>query len=199
MKYYVDWFGDDNLVFSTDYPHGDSKYPHSVTAFMELPLTRGVEAQDPLGQLGPALRLRRRDGRRHYGRELTAMGYTEESLSEKGAEIQAQLWGEQMLRGGGGGVPGAQLAPEFFQLVRQFCFGMFWGREGLDVKHRSLVTVSQLAALGKLEELKGHLRGALNVGWTKEELVEVMMHTAVYCGVPAGVNALNAAAEVLQD
>jgi len=83
--------------------------------------------------------------------------------------------------------------------VRQFCFGMFWGREGLDVKHRSLVTVSQLAALGKLEELKGHLRGALNVGWTKEELVEVMMHTAVYCGVPAGVNALNAAAEVLQD
>jgi 4-carboxymuconolactone decarboxylase len=127
------------------------------------------------------------------------MGYTEESLSEKGAEIQAQLWGEQMLKGGGGGVPGAQLAPEFFQLVRQFCFGMFWGREGLDVKHRSLVTVSQLAALGKLEELKGHLRGALNVGWTKEELVEVMMHTAVYCGVPAGVNALNAAAEVLQD
>ena len=104
------------------------------------------------------------------------MGYTEESLSEKGAEIQAQLWGEQMLKGGGGGVPGAQLAPEFFQLVRQFCFGMFWGRDGLDVKHRSLVTVSQLAALGKLEELKGHLRGALNVGWTKEELVEVANH-----------------------
>jgi 4-carboxymuconolactone decarboxylase len=74
---------------------------------------------------------------------------------------------------------------------------MFWGREGLSVKHRSLVTVAQLAALGKLEELKGHLRGARNVGWTKEELVEVLMHTAVYCGVPAGVNALNAAAEVL--
>ena len=39
VKYYVDWFGDDNIVFSTDYPHGDSKYPHSVTAFMKLPLT----------------------------------------------------------------------------------------------------------------------------------------------------------------
>ena len=126
------------------------------------------------------------------------MGYTEESLSEQGAAIQAQLWGEAMLKGGGGGAPGAQLAPEFFQLVREFCFGMFWSREGLDVKHRSLVTVSQLAALGKYEELKGHLRGALSVGWTKEELVEVMMQTAVYCGVPAGVNALNAAAEVLQ-
>ena len=39
MKYYVDWFGDDNVVFSTDYPHSDSKYPHSVTAFMKLPLS----------------------------------------------------------------------------------------------------------------------------------------------------------------
>ena len=116
----------------------------------------------------------------------------------RGREIQKKLWGARVASGGAG-PPGMQLAPEFFQLVRQFCFGMFWGREGLDVKHRSLVTVSQLAALGKLEELKGHLRGALNVGWTKEELVEVMMHTAVYCGVPAGVNALNAAAEVLQD
>ena len=74
---------------------------------------------------------------------------------------------------------------------------MFWSRDALAVKQRSLVTVSQLAALGKLEELRGHLRGALNVGWTKEELVEVLMQTAVYAGVPAAVNALNAAAEVL--
>jgi 4-carboxymuconolactone decarboxylase len=126
------------------------------------------------------------------------MGYTDESLAEKGRAIQQQLWGD-IGKGGGGGMPGAELAPEFFQLVQQFCFGMFWGREQLAVKNRSLVTVSQLAALGKYDELKGHLRGALNVGWTKEELIEVMMQTAVYCGVPAGVNALNAAAEVLKD
>jgi 4-carboxymuconolactone decarboxylase len=127
------------------------------------------------------------------------MTYYDEGLAAKGREIQRQLWGELVGGGGGGGggVPAAKLAPEFFQLVQQFCFGMFWGREGLSVKHRSLVTVSQLAALGKLEELKAHLRGALNVGWTREELIEVLMHTAVYCGVPAGVNALNAAAEVL--
>ena len=49
-------FGDDNLVFSTDYPHADSKYPHAVDEFLELPLSGGVEAQDPLGQLVPALR-----------------------------------------------------------------------------------------------------------------------------------------------
>ena len=48
---------------------------------------------------------------------------------------------------------------------------MFWAREQLPVKQRSLVTVSQLAALGKTDELKAHLRGALNVGWTKEEQI----------------------------
>jgi 4-carboxymuconolactone decarboxylase len=126
------------------------------------------------------------------------MTYYDEDLAAKGRAIQEQLWGN-LAAGGGGGLPAAELAPDFFKLVQQFCFGMFWGREGLDVKHRSLVTVSQLAALGRLEELKGHLRGALNVGWTKQELIEVLMQTAVYCGVPAGVNALQAAAEVLKD
>jgi len=81
--------------------------------------------------------------------------------------------------------------------VQQFAFGMFWARPGLATRDRSLVTVSQLAALGKTEELKAHLRGALNVGLTREELVEMLMQTAVYAGVPAAVNALNAAAEVL--
>jgi alkylhydroperoxidase/carboxymuconolactone decarboxylase family protein YurZ len=69
--------------------------------------------------------------------------------------------------------------------VQQFAFGMLWSRDALAVKQRSLVTVSQLAALGKLEELRGHLRGALNVGWTKEELVEVVVQAAVYAASAA--------------
>ncbi len=64
------------------------------------------------------------------------------------------------------------------------------------MKQRSLVTVSQLAALGKTDELRAHLRGALNVGLTQEELVEVLMQTAVYAGVPAANDALKVAAEV---
>ena len=126
------------------------------------------------------------------------MGYTEESLSEKGAAIQSQLWGEAVLKGGGGGVAGAALAPEFFQLVRQFCFGMFWSRPNLAIRDRSLCTVAQLAALGRTEELKAHLAGALNLGITREELIEVLMQTACYAGVPLAVGALNAAADVLQ-
>jgi alkylhydroperoxidase/carboxymuconolactone decarboxylase family protein YurZ len=119
-----------------------------------------------------------------------------EDLAAAGKAVQEQLWGP-MTGGGGGGFPAARLAPEFFGLVQQFAFGMFWAREQLGVKERSLVTVAQLAALGKTDELKAHLRGARNVGWSREELVEVLMQTAVYAGVPAAVQALGAAAEVL--
>ncbi len=119
----------------------------------------------------------------------------QDDLAAAGKAVQEQLWGP--MPDGGRGFPAARLAPDFFPLVQQFAFGMFWARDALAVKQRSLVTVSQLAALGKTEELKAHLRGAINVGWTREELVEVLMQTAVYAGVPAAVNALAAAAEVL--
>ena len=58
--------------------------------------------------------------------------------------------------------------------------------------------MAQLAALGKTQELKGHLIGARNLGITRDELIEVLMQTACYAGVPAAVNALNAAADVLK-
>ena len=118
-----------------------------------------------------------------------------DDLLTRGMEITKQLWGE---RAGGVGFPAQKLAPEFFLLVAQFCFGMFWSRPNLAVRERSLCTVAQLAALGRTEELKAHLAGALNVGWTREQLIEVLMQTACYAGVPAAVNALNAAADVLQ-
>lgn len=115
-------------------------------------------------------------------------------LRDKGTEVTKQLWGD---RTGGGGTPGAKLAPEFFDLVTRFCFGGFWSRPGLDLRSRSLCTVAQLAALGKTDQLKGHLRGALNLGISKQELVEVLMQTSQYAGIPAAVSALDAAADIL--
>ena len=120
----------------------------------------------------------------------------DDDLLAKGRAVQAQLW-PQVASAPTGAFPAAKLAPDFFTYVAESAFGMLWSRPGLAIRDRSLVTVSQLAALGKTEELKAHLRGALNVGLTKEELVEVLMQTAVYAGVPAAVNALSAAAEVL--
>jgi 4-carboxymuconolactone decarboxylase len=112
----------------------------------------------------------------------------------RGREVAGKLWGA---RAGGQELPAQKLAPEFFALVAQFVFGMFWSRPNLDLRSRSLCTVAQLAALGKTEELRGHLMGARNLGITREELIEVLMQTACYAGVPAAVNALNAAADVL--
>jgi len=76
-------------------------------------------------------------------------------------------------------------------------WGDVWQRPGLDLKTRSLITVAMLTALGKQHELKGHLRGALNNGATPAELQEVLLHAAVYCGVPAAVEAFRSAAEVV--
>src|ERR687894_608617 len=114
----------------------------------------------------------------------------------RGREVQAKLW-PQVAAGPGGQFPAAKLAPDFYRYVAESAFGMIWSRPGLALRDRSLVTVAQLAALGRTEELRAHLRGALNVGLTREELVEVLMQTAVYAGVPAANDALKVAAEVL--
>ena len=76
-------------------------------------------------------------------------------------------------------------------------WGDVWQRPGLDLKTRSLITVAMLTALGKQHELKGHLRGALNNGVTPAELQEVLLHAAVYCGVPTAADAFRTAAEVV--
>ena len=120
----------------------------------------------------------------------------DDELLQRGREIQGQLW-PQTRNSPGGQFPAAKLAPDFYRYVAETAFGMLWSRPGLAIRDRSLVTVAQLAALGKTDELRAHLAGALNVGLTREELVEALMQTAVYAGVPAANEALKVAAEVL--
>jgi 4-carboxymuconolactone decarboxylase len=81
--------------------------------------------------------------------------------------------------------------------ITRAAWGDTWQRGVLDLKTRSLITVAMLAALGKSHELKGHVRGALNNGASQEELQEVLLHSAIYCGVPTAVEAFRAAAEVV--
>jgi 4-carboxymuconolactone decarboxylase len=120
---------------------------------------------------------------------------TEDDLLARGREVQAQLW-PQLASGPTGAFPAAKLAPDFYRYVAETAFGMIWSRPGLALRDRSLATVAQLAALGRSDELRAHLRGALNVGPTRDELVEVLIQTAVYAGVPAANEALKVAAEV---
>ncbi len=123
------------------------------------------------------------------------MSEDSDELLARGRAVQAQLW-PQVASGPTGAFPAAKLAPDFYRYVAETAFGMIWSRPGLALRDRSLVTVAQLAALGKTGELRGHLAGALNNGVTKEELVEVLMQTAVYAGVPAANEALGVAADV---
>ena len=121
-----------------------------------------------------------------------------DDLVARGREIQAQLW-PQVASGPTGAFPAARLAPDFYRYVAGSAFGMLWSRPGLALRDRSLVTVAQLAALGRTDELRAHLRGARNLGISEEELVEVLMQTAIYAGVPAGNTAFAEAAAVMKD
>jgi len=82
------------------------------------------------------------------------------------------------------------------ELVTEYCWGAVWGREGLSKKERSLLNLAMLSALNRPHELKVHVKGALTNGVTREQIREVFMQVAIYCGVPAGVDAFRSAREV---
>ena len=82
-------------------------------------------------------------------------------------------------------------------LVTEYCWGAVWSRPGLDRRTRSLVNLGMLAALNRGHELGVHVRGALTNGVTPEEIREVLLQAAIYCGVPAGMEAFRIAEETL--
>ena len=85
------------------------------------------------------------------------------------------------------------------ELVTQNCWGEIWTRDVLSKKTRSLITIATLAALKAPTELKAHVRGALRNGCTIGEIQEVLLQSAVYCGIPAGIDAFRAAREVIEN
>jgi len=84
-------------------------------------------------------------------------------------------------------------------IVTQYCWGEIWGRPGLDKKTRSLLNLAMLSALNRPHEVKMHVKGALTNGVTKEEIREVFLQVAIYCGVPAGVDSFRIAKEVFTE
>jgi 4-carboxymuconolactone decarboxylase len=85
----------------------------------------------------------------------------------------------------------------FQKLLTEWCWGDTWNRPGLDRKTRSMLNLAMLTALNRPHEIKLHVRGALNNGLTLEQIREVLLHTMVYCGVPATLDAFKAAKEVI--
>jgi 4-carboxymuconolactone decarboxylase len=85
------------------------------------------------------------------------------------------------------------------EFVTDTCFGDVWHRDHLDRRQRSLLTLGMLLAMGKIPEIKVHVKGALANGATIEEIREVFVHGMIYCGVPAAVGAFRAASEVFAE
>ena len=92
-----------------------------------------------------------------------------------------------------------EVTRDFQELITRYAWGGVWTREGLDRRSRSMVTLTALVAGRHFDELEFHLRAALRNGLTREEIVEVLIQTAVYCGVPAANSAFAVAKRVLAE
>jgi 4-carboxymuconolactone decarboxylase len=125
------------------------------------------------------------------------MSTTTQDARPSGPEIRQQVFGAA--KGRPATAPGGAdpfLAP-FFETAIEHVWGGVWNRPGLELKYRSLVVVSVLAATGHTnEELKTHLRGALNLGWTVDELREALLQISGYAGFPAAHEALDVLSEI---
>ena len=94
-------------------------------------------------------------------------------------------------------------ADEFMSTLQQasteMCWGYVWTRPGLSKKTRSMLNLAMLAALNRGPELKLHVNGALTNGLTKEEIKEIFLQVAIYCGIPAGLDAFKTARDVFKE
>jgi 4-carboxymuconolactone decarboxylase len=91
------------------------------------------------------------------------------------------------------------LTDEFQDLLTRYAWGEIWTRPGLDRRTRSCITVAMMVALNRNEELDLHIRGALRNGVSVDELKEILLQTAIYCGVPAANSAFRVAARILAE
>tara|TARA_R110002020_G_scaffold170523_1_gene360258 strand:- start:23991 stop:24401 length:411 start_codon:yes stop_codon:yes gene_type:complete len=113
---------------------------------------------------------------------------------EKGLEIRREVLGEDYVNKS---VDAAtDVTAPLQKLVTEWCWGEVWSRPGLDRRTRSFLNLAMLTALNRPHEIKLHVRGALNNGVTREEIGEVVLQAAIYCGVPAALDTLRVANEV---
>jgi len=116
---------------------------------------------------------------------------------QQGLKVRTEVMGEAFVERAKANT--TELTAPMQDWLNEHAWGSTWQREGLPRSTRSLVTIAMLAALKAPQELKGHVRGALNNGCTVEEIQEVLLHSLVYCGAPAAQEAFRAAQEVIDE
>jgi 4-carboxymuconolactone decarboxylase len=121
----------------------------------------------------------------------------EKEMFEKGLKIRREVLGAEYVD------KAISTADDFNrplqELVTPYCWGECWGRPGLDRKTRSMLNLAMISALNRPHEIKAHVKGAINNGLTKNDIQEVFLQVAIYCGVPAAVDSFRLAREVFQE
>jgi 4-carboxymuconolactone decarboxylase len=120
-----------------------------------------------------------------------------ESAHERGMKVRREVLGDEH-------VDAAEerksaFTEDFQDLITRYAWGEIWARPGLDRRTRSAITLTALIALGRFEELRMHVRAALRNGLEEDEIKEVLLQSAIYCGVPAANTAFAVAQEVLEE
>ncbi|MDE2364466.1 MAG: carboxymuconolactone decarboxylase family protein [Hyphomicrobiales bacterium] len=120
---------------------------------------------------------------------------SESDLFEKGLKARREVLGADYVDGSLAKADDFLMG--FQRLTTEMAWGYVWTRPGLDRRARSMINLGMLTALGKPAELKLHVKGALNNGVSVDEIKEILIHAAVYCGIPAALESFKAAHEVL--
>ncbi len=121
----------------------------------------------------------------------------QDELFEKGLKVRREVLGADHVDNS------IKNADEFTmpmqELVTRYCWGEIWNRPTFDRRTRSIINLAMLTALNRPHEVKLHIRGAINNGLSKEEIGEVFLQTAIYCGVPAAIDSFRIAKEVFKE
>ena len=120
-----------------------------------------------------------------------------DEADERGMRIRREVLGDEHVDAATARM--TAFTADFQDLITRYAWGEIWTRPGLDRRTRSCMTLVALVALGRIEELAMHVRAALRNGLSEDEIKEVLLHTAVYCGVPAANSAFAVAQRVLDD
>ena len=127
---------------------------------------------------------------------MTAKDETQK-LFEQGLKVRREVLGTEYVDGSIAKANDFMMA--FQHVTTEWAWGYTWSREGLDRKTRSMLNLAMLTELNRPAEIKLHVKGALNNGVTVEEMKEVLLHAAIYCGIPAALDAFKVTNQVLEE
>jgi 4-carboxymuconolactone decarboxylase len=116
---------------------------------------------------------------------------------DKGLALRKQVLGAEYVEKSMAGAD--DFSRPMQELSTEYCWGYVWTRPGLELKERSMINLAMISALNRPHELKLHVKAALNNGLTREQIREVLLQVAVYCGVPAGIDSVRIAREAFAE